>query len=136
MVSKNINFKLDILLIPKANGIIVLTPYIKRKAIINPASYFSNNLIMKILDHKRIEEERLKQIRIHKAKSFRIHLELNQVYHYMWNKYEEFKYKRYNDFINEDFTIRWHLTAIKNLRQYETDSDDYYTEDENSEDDY
>jgi len=99
-------------------------------------SNLPNNLIMKILDHKRIEEERLKQIRIHKAKSFRIHLELNQVYHYMWNKYEEFKYKRYNDFINEDFTIRWHLTAIKNLRQYETDSDDYYTEDENSEDDY
>ena len=95
-----------------------------------------NDLIMNILEHKRIEEERIKHIRIHKVKAFRISLELKGIYNYMWNKYEEFKYKPFNDFINEDFTVGWHLTAIKNLRLYETDSDDWTeSETESSDDD-
>jgi len=100
-------------------------------------SNLPNDLIMNILEHKRIEEERIKQIRINKAQAFRIHMELNQVYHYMWNKYDEFKFKPYDNFINEDFTLGWHLTAIKNLRLYETDSDDWTEEEtESSDDDY
>jgi hypothetical protein len=78
-----------------------------------------DDLVEKILEHKKINKE----IKMNKSRATEgVSLELKHVYHYMWNKYDEFKCLSYWKFINEEFTVKWHLTAIKNLKILETDS--------------
>lgn len=80
-----------------------------------------DDLIEKILEHKKINKE----MKMNKSRATEgVSLELKHVYHYMWNKYDEFKCLSYWKFINEEFTVKWHLTAIKNLRILETDSEE------------
>ena len=80
-----------------------------------------DDLIEKILEHKKINKE----IKKNKSRATEgVSLELKHVYHYMWNKYDEYKFKPYWNFINEDFTIGWHLAAIHNLKILETDSEE------------
>ena len=80
-----------------------------------------DDLIEKILEHKKINKE----IKMNKSRATEgVSLELKHVYHYMWNKYDEYKCLSYWKFINEEFTVKWHLTAIKNLRILETDSEE------------
>lgn len=74
-----------------------------------------DDLVEKILEHKKINKEMKKN----KSRATEgVSLELSTVYHNMWRKYDEFKFKPYADFINEDFTIGWHLAAIYNYKIY------------------
>lgn len=80
-----------------------------------------DDLIEKILEHKKINKE----MKMNKSRATEgVSLELKHVYHYMWNKYDEYKYLSYWKFINEIFTVKWHLAAIHNLKVLETDSEE------------
>ena len=82
-----------------------------------------DDLIEKILEHKKINKKINKEIKMNKSRATEgVSLELKHVYHYMWNKYDEFKCLSYWEFINEEFSVKWHFSAIRNLRILETDS--------------
>ena len=81
-----------------------------------------NELIMKILEHKKFEEEK----DLNKNLFNNVINEININTHRMWIKYDEIKCKDFNNFMEQDYSIGWCLASIYNNKFYvETSDDDY-----------
>ena len=81
-----------------------------------------NQLIMKILEHKKIEEEK----DLNKILFSKVIDEINLNTNRMWKHYDTISNKHFHDFMNQDYTVGWCLASIYNSKFYVDDSDDDY----------
>jgi hypothetical protein len=79
-----------------------------------------NELIMKILEHKKFEEE--KDLNKNRFKKVMYSIHLNTLR--MWRHYDTISIKKYDDFMEQDYNIGWCLASIYNSKFYVDDSDD------------
>ena len=81
-----------------------------------------NDLIIKILEHKRIEEQK----DLNKILFSQVIDEINLNSNRMWKHYHEYRHKTLYNFLNEDYTSLWCFASIYNNKVYVDDSDDDY----------